>query len=238
MADQHSGSRDGILVVDDSRMMRHVVVALLHEFGYSTVLEAATITEAELILKAGSVALVLSDWHMPGGSGLDLLHFVRQTPTIAATPFIMVTTDNQRESVLEAAKTGVQAFMCKPLDKDLLFEKLTALSKKYGFAEPRRPGARLPVGSVPQGAADAVRELGAGMDLALGFKVTDHESIISLAGDHPCVVELKKVFPNSRFVKITDEQVDKTYSISISAWERELKRRADKAASEQKKDPA
>jgi two-component system chemotaxis response regulator CheY len=214
----------GILVVDDSKMMRHVVVNYLRDFGYSTVWEADSVDSARKILQMTTVRLILSDWHMPGGDGIELLKYVRETPEFSAIPFVMVTTERQRESIVEAVKAGVQAFMCKPLEKDKLFDKLESLSEKYKFPLPHKNETTLTEKTFP---VDKAEKTGMSPDCAVlkhGFAVNEHETVISLLGDHPMAAELKKIYPNARYVKITDENVERAYSASIAKWQEELKR--------------
>ncbi|MFN3145072.1 MAG: response regulator [Paracoccaceae bacterium] len=69
----------GVLVVDDSRLQRHILVTLLRRWGYR-VEEAATGPEALLRCRSPGIDVVISDWMMPGMSGPELCRAFRQLP--------------------------------------------------------------------------------------------------------------------------------------------------------------
>lgn len=125
-----------ILVVDDSKTMRHVVITELKEIGYEDIIEADCVEKAKPLIMKDSPQLIISDWNMPGGSGLDLLRFVRGNPPTSQTPFIMLTTETDRNKIVEATKAGLQSYLLKPIRKPVLIEKLNELAEAYGFQLP------------------------------------------------------------------------------------------------------
>jgi|WetSurMetagenome_2_1015567.scaffolds.fasta_scaffold146030_2 CheY-like chemotaxis protein len=125
-----------ILVVDDSKMIRHMVVTALHELGYGGVAEASDVGEAKILLKGKKVDLIISDWNMPGESGLDFLKYVRSRPEYAALPFVLQTIENDKKKIVEAVKSGVQGYLIKPVQKTALAQKMLELSTVYQFDPP------------------------------------------------------------------------------------------------------
>jgi two-component system chemotaxis response regulator CheY len=109
-----------VLVVDDSRAMRRMVARALRQAGFprAEVVEAGHFDEAlAAALDTDSpVDLVLSNWNMPGPSGLDLLNALRD----AGQPvrFIMVTCERGGELRELAANAGASAFITKPFSAD------------------------------------------------------------------------------------------------------------------------
>lgn len=103
-----------VLVVDDIATMRDILVRQLKSLGYTQVFTAASGTEALRLLEHRPVQLILSDWSMPGMSGLDLLQEVRKQERLRRIPFIMVTAELQRERVAQAIQAGVHDFLLKP----------------------------------------------------------------------------------------------------------------------------
>lgn len=130
-----------ILVVDDSKMMRHVLTKQLHEIGYKIVLEAENVEIALRIIKTEQPDLILSDWIMPDSTGLELLKTVRKMPSTQNIPFIMVTTQKEQKHIIEASRAGLQCYLLKPIQTNTLIEKLTSLATAYGFDPPT---AKLP----------------------------------------------------------------------------------------------
>ena len=111
-----------VLVADDSSTMRKIIIRSLQAVGVKDVAEAADGSEAIALFEPGKFDLVLTDWNMPGMTGLDLLKAIRAQDT--QIPVIMVTTEAEKSRVLEAIQAGVTDYLVKPFTADTLREKL------------------------------------------------------------------------------------------------------------------
>lgn len=117
-----------ILIVDDAVTFRKLLVMALNSLGMDDLVEAGSVSEAQNILLTGpKFDLVISDWHMPGQTGLDLLRWVREQAQFTSLPFIMLTTEQERSHILSAARLGLQGYIFKPVQKNILFQKLQEL---------------------------------------------------------------------------------------------------------------
>ena len=125
-----------ILVVDDSKTMRHVLITQLKELGYEKFLEADCVAAAKQVCTVETPTLIISDWNMPGASGLDLLRAVRANAGTKDTPFIMLTTETDKTKIVDATRAGLQSYLLKPIRKPVLKEKMRELAAAYGFAPP------------------------------------------------------------------------------------------------------
>lgn len=103
-----------ILVVDSQMPIRQVLAATLHDMGFAEVIQAASGQEAMRILKTTPVAAVISDWNMPGMTGLGLLRWVRCEPALASLPFVLVTAETDRERMRQAISAGASEYLVKP----------------------------------------------------------------------------------------------------------------------------
>jgi two-component system chemotaxis response regulator CheY len=112
------------LVVDDFSTMRRIVKNLLHDLGYPNVMEADDGKTALPMLQAGAFDFLISDWNMPGMSGLDLIKAVRSDAKLAKIPVLMLTAEAKREQIIEAAQAGVNGYVIKPFTAETLKEKL------------------------------------------------------------------------------------------------------------------
>ena len=112
------------LVVDDFSTMRRIVKNLLHDLGYPNVTEADDGKTALPMLQAGAFDFLISDWNMPGMSGLDLVKAVRSDAKLAKLPVLMLTAEAKREQIIEAAQAGVNGYVIKPFTAETLKEKL------------------------------------------------------------------------------------------------------------------
>ena len=113
-----------ILIVDDFSTMRRIVKNLLHDLGFTNTAEADDGKTAWPMLQSGNFDFVITDWNMPGMTGLDLLKSIRGDARLARLPVLMVTAEAQREQIIEAAKNGVNGYIIKPFTAITLKEKL------------------------------------------------------------------------------------------------------------------
>jgi two-component system chemotaxis response regulator CheY len=111
-----------VLVVDDFATMRQLVKNFLHELGYSDVQEANDGTTALPILKGGGIDILVTDWNMPGMSGLELIRKVRADPQLEKLPVLMVTAEARYELIKEALNAGVNGYVVKPFTAKSLQE--------------------------------------------------------------------------------------------------------------------
>jgi two-component system chemotaxis response regulator CheY len=111
-----------VLVADDSSTMRKIIIRSLQAVGVTTAVEAADGNEAAALFKPGEFDLVLTDWNMPGKTGLELVQEIRsRDPNV---PIIMITTEAEKGRVLQAIQAGVSDYIVKPFTADTLREKL------------------------------------------------------------------------------------------------------------------
>ncbi len=113
-----------ILIVDDFKTMRKIIRNLLKELGFSNVKEAEDGSMALGILKAENFDLVISDWNMPRMEGIELLKKIRKTEQLEHLPVLMITAEDKREQVIEAAQHGINGYIVKPFNAATLKEKI------------------------------------------------------------------------------------------------------------------
>lgn len=121
------------LVVDDAKFIRDLVNKTIRtDFPDFGVVEADNGRKAQQILENGPVDLILCDWEMPEMSGIELLQWVREQEELAAIPFIMVTSLDKREHVVEALNAGVNDYIAKPFSAEQLITKTMRQLVKIG----------------------------------------------------------------------------------------------------------
>ena len=119
-----------ILIVDDFSTMRRIVKNLLNDLGYSNTTEADDGKTAWPLLQAGEFDFVVTDWNMPGMTGIDLLKQIRADARMAKLPVLMVTAEAQRDQIIEAAKAGVNGYIIKPFNAATLKEKIDKIFQR------------------------------------------------------------------------------------------------------------
>ena len=119
-----------VLVVDDSSTMRRILANCLSEAGFKEVVQAGDGLEALSVLQnEKDVGLILVDWHMPNMDGFTFLQEVKKIDAFKAIPVIMVTTQAEKQSVLEALKTGAASYIVKPFTPEVIKAKIAEVMK-------------------------------------------------------------------------------------------------------------
>jgi len=149
-----------ILVVEDSR-----VEALLHRSIVSgpnrEVLMAETAEQAQSVLDAQDVDLILLDLTLPGADGRDLLIELGRRPRTASIPVILLTSRIDAQARTESMALGADAYYAKPVDKAVLTTAVSMMLERS--AEARQLGRRDPLSGLRNRAVflDDVRQLAA-----------------------------------------------------------------------------
>jgi len=129
-----------VLVVDDMKTVRDFIVNGLQKVFFNTEFDQAEDgSAAQLkIEKNPRYDMIISDLEMPKMKGTDLLKWIRSHPVLKDIPFIMLTADSARESVMEAMKLGVNAYVVKPFSIEGLSLKMTTVTDKFDRREADR----------------------------------------------------------------------------------------------------
>lgn len=119
-----------ILIVDDFSTMRRIIKNLLRDLGFTNTDEADDGTTALPMLENGHYDFLVTDWNMPGMSGIDLLRKVRAHDRLKTMPVLMVTAEAKKENIVAAAQAGANGYVVKPFTAATLDEKLGKIFEK------------------------------------------------------------------------------------------------------------
>lgn len=122
---QQGGTTEGgsIVVVDDSRSFLRIVQAMLSNWGHA-VFPAYSGDEAVALIEQVQPDFVLTDWDMPGMSGIELCEKVRARKTGSYVYVIMITGYASRDDLLHSLKVGADDFLTKPVNPSELKVRL------------------------------------------------------------------------------------------------------------------
>jgi len=168
-----------LLVVDDEIDLRDILASEL-EFMGATVYQTGNVTDAQAILNLHQIDLVITDIRMPGGTGVDLLNYVK-TKSINQLPVILITGFADISSE-EAFQKGAEALICKPFKLDDLIKIVQRFSspKNEWFTEKSEA-------EIYRLDSLTVREMGrGGMNVALPLsgKRLDHGELVGFSFNH------------------------------------------------------
>jgi len=112
-----------VLLADDSRAMRQIIVRTLRQAGYNWQIEQAEDgAQALAMVLEREPDLVLSDWNMPNLTGIELLRVLRMRGY--HTPFCFVTSEGSEELREQAAAAGAFGLIAKPFTAESVREAL------------------------------------------------------------------------------------------------------------------
>ncbi|CAH9063773.1 Chemotaxis protein CheY [Pseudoalteromonas holothuriae] len=113
-----------ILVVDDMPLMRHVMLNMLRRLEYTDVSEATDGEQAIELLQATKFDLLITDLNMPKMNGQELIDKIRAELKQANLAVLVVTCDDNKQTVLNLISAQIDGMMVKPFTLNTLKRQL------------------------------------------------------------------------------------------------------------------
>ena len=127
----HIHPKLNFLILDDEAIINDMLKDFLVSLGFTgEIHQVFKIEEAIKSLKELHIDYILSDWNLPDGNGVQLLKAVRSSKKYNDTPFLMISANDDVDSMLESSKLGVSEYLVKPFELDD-FEKKLLEGYKY-----------------------------------------------------------------------------------------------------------
>lgn len=108
------------LIVDDSSTMRRIIIKALREIEYDDYVEAKN--GADALSLVDEVDFILTDWNMPIMDGMQFVRRIRSKNR--SIPILMITTNADEDSVMQAIKGGISGYIIKPFTAISLKSKI------------------------------------------------------------------------------------------------------------------
>lgn len=121
-----------ILLLEDTQMMSDKMIKDLRDFGFTGAITLAeNVSDAKSAFDKGGFDLIISDWVLPDGKGLDLINYVRLTHKNISIPLLVCTTIDDISNILLAIDAGASNYLIKPWTIEELDEKLNYAWSKH-----------------------------------------------------------------------------------------------------------
>lgn len=120
-----------VLIVDDEAAIREMIRMSLELAGYSC-REARDIREAHRSIIDDMPDLVLLDWMLPGGSGVELLRRLRKDDITTDLPVIMLTAKAEEDNKIQGLDIGADDYITKPFAPRELLSRIKAVLRRTG----------------------------------------------------------------------------------------------------------
>jgi len=118
-----------VLVVDDESSIREMLRLALEISDFECV-EARDIHEAYRVITDDTPDIILLDWMLPGGSGIELLRRLKKEEATRALPVIMLTAKTHEDNVIQGLEAGADDYMTKPFAPKELVARMKALLRR------------------------------------------------------------------------------------------------------------
>lgn len=125
-----------VLIVDDEFAIRDMLRMALEIADFKCI-EAENIQDAHTLVVDERPDIVLLDWMLPGGSGLELLRRLKRNDTTAEIPVIMLTAKTAEDNVIQGLEVGADDYITKPFAPRELIARIRALLRRTAGGEKR-----------------------------------------------------------------------------------------------------
>jgi DNA-binding response OmpR family regulator len=115
-----------VLILEDDELIADLLETVVSGlYSGALIYIADRVSVARSVWRSNPADLVIADWNLPDGSGLELVRDVRKTHP--ETPVVIVTGRADRDSILAAANLGINGYISKPFNVELVRERLSFL---------------------------------------------------------------------------------------------------------------
>ncbi|RUM55417.1 MAG: DNA-binding response regulator, partial [Marinomonas sp.] len=118
-----------VLIIDDEAPIREMIAVALEMAGYEY-MEAENSQQAHEMIVDHRPDLVLVDWMMPGGSGVELTRRLKKDATTAEIPVIMLTAKSEEDNKIQGLEVGADDYITKPFSPRELVARLKAVLRR------------------------------------------------------------------------------------------------------------
>ncbi len=128
-------ARPRVLIIEDERALTEVLVYNLEREGYETVVAhdgTEGLRKAQMLLPD----LVLLDLMLPGLSGIEICRELRAGERTRDVPIIILTAKAEETDQVVGFSLGADDYVTKPFSVKVLLQRIKALQRRHGGAEP------------------------------------------------------------------------------------------------------
>ncbi len=124
-----------ILLVDPNSNIRMATRQMFNKIGFKNIKECDGAESAIKMLESAvseneNFEFIVLEWDLPKMSGLDFIKHLRADEHYANVPMLLATGDAEQNTIVSAAKAGVNNFMVKPFSLNMVQEKIGAIFNK------------------------------------------------------------------------------------------------------------
>ena len=123
-------SKKRIVAVDDSNVVLKTLKNVLDKEEYELHAFSTGTRAVEYLVQKDKIPdLIILDIEMPGMNGYEVLERIKKMIHLESVPVIFLTSNNEKKQVIKAVTGGVKDYVVKPIDQDILLDKIQTLLK-------------------------------------------------------------------------------------------------------------
>jgi CheY-like chemotaxis protein len=122
-----------ILVAEDERDIRELIVITLQTHGLANVIQAYNGEEAVAKAKAQKPGLILMDVRMPKMTGYEACQVLKDDPSTSSIPVVFLSAKGQDAEIKQGKALGAEEYILKPFAPDELVRRVASILKRYGY---------------------------------------------------------------------------------------------------------
>ena len=107
-----------MIVDDDDSFARGIIRHHLVRLGFKNIIEVGDGEKALTTMRSAKMQLVIADRYMPVLNGIELFCSMQTDPAMKTIPFVMITVENSRDKMEDAAKLGIHHYLVKPFNAE------------------------------------------------------------------------------------------------------------------------
>ncbi|MCB9421776.1 MAG: response regulator transcription factor [Ardenticatenaceae bacterium] len=115
-----------ILIAEDDLVSRHLLYTKLSQWGYEVIVSQDGDEAWQLLQQEDAPQLAILDWMMPGIDGIDICRRARSNSQLQSVYFILLTTRNNPQDIIEGLQAGADDYVTKPFESQELKARVQA----------------------------------------------------------------------------------------------------------------
>jgi CheY-like chemotaxis protein len=122
-----------ILVAEDERDIRELIVITLQTHGLTNIIQASNGEEAVARAKAHKPVLILMDVRMPKMTGYEACELLKEDPNTNGIPVVFLSAKGQDTEIRRGIELGAEEYILKPFAPDELFKRVAGILNESGY---------------------------------------------------------------------------------------------------------
>ncbi len=124
-----------VLILDPDSGIRKIVKDVLFDIGFTHIEESLSVIDAIKKTMKFDINFIITEWNPESVTGLDLINEIKLDEKYKRIPFLVISSNAKKESILEAIQNNASGYILKPFSKSILTKKIIPILNKIKTVE-------------------------------------------------------------------------------------------------------